>query len=117
MYGWTKDEALGQVSHALLQTQFPQSLDSIEADLAQGGSWEGRLVHARRDGTRIDVHSRWILQTEEPGPNETVFEINKIYVALLAIVSLMGLDLLAECRLDHFFPSLEALCFGPQSEL
>ncbi len=35
MYGWTKDEALGQISHALLQTQFPQSLDSIEADLME----------------------------------------------------------------------------------
>ena len=35
MYGWTKDEALGQVSHTLLQTQFPQSLDSIEADLME----------------------------------------------------------------------------------
>lgn len=115
MYGWTKDEAIGRVSHALLQTQFPKPLDSIEADLSGNGQWEGKLMHARRDGTRIEVQSRWVMQSKEPGPFETVFEINKLYLALLAIFSLTGLDLLAEFRLDHF--CLEALCFVPQSEL
>jgi len=117
MYGWTKDEALGQVSHALLQTQFPQPLDSIEADLTEGGSWEGKLVHARRDGTRIEVHSRWVLQAQEPSPRETVFEINKLYLTLLALFSLTGVDLLTEFRFDQFFPNLEALCFVSQPEL
>lgn len=78
MYGWTQDEALGQVSHTLLQTQFPQSLDAIEAELTRHGLWEGKLVHARRDGTRIEVHSRWVLHDEEPSPGETVLEINKL---------------------------------------
>jgi CDP-glucose 4,6-dehydratase len=113
MYGWTKHEALGQVSHALLQTQFPQPLDSIEGDLMAGGSWEGNLVHARRDGTRIEVHSRWVLQNQEPRPEETVFEINKLYLILLALFSLMGVDLLAEFRPDQFFANLGALCLWP----
>ncbi|HEX2523845.1 MAG TPA: CDP-glucose 4,6-dehydratase, partial [Terriglobia bacterium] len=85
MYGWTKDEAQGQISHDLLQTQFPKSLESIEADLMEAGIWEGKLVHARRDGTQIQVQSRWVLQTQEPSPDETVFEINKLYPILLAI--------------------------------
>lgn len=76
MYGWTQDEALGQISHALLRTQFPQSLDAIEAELIRHGLWEGKLVHARRDGMRIEVHSRWVLYDEEPRPGETVIEIN-----------------------------------------
>ena len=88
MYGWTKDEALGQISHDLLQTQFPQSLESIEADLMEAGTWEGKLVHARRDGTQIEVQSRWVLQTQEPSPDETVFELNKLYPILLVIFSL-----------------------------
>ena len=117
MYGWTKDEALGQISHDLLQTQFPQSLESIEADLMEAGTWEGKLVHARRDGTQIEVQSRWVLQTQEPSPDETVFEINKLYPILLAIFSLTGVDLLAEFRLDQFFPNLEVLCFASQPEL
>ena len=82
MYGWRKDEALGQVSHTLLQTQFSQPLDSIETDLTERGLWEGKLVHARRDGTRIEAHSRWVLQTQEPSAVETVFEINKVYLTL-----------------------------------
>jgi PAS domain S-box-containing protein len=76
MYGWTKDEALGQVSHVLLQTQFPQSLEAIETELVRHGRWEGKLVHARRDGTRIEVHSRWMLHEEEPSCGETVLEMN-----------------------------------------
>jgi CDP-glucose 4,6-dehydratase len=78
MYGWTQDEAIGQVSHALLRTQFPQSLDAIEAELVRHGLWEGKLVHARRDGTRVEVHSRWVLHDEEPSPGETVLEINNL---------------------------------------
>jgi len=111
MYGWTKDEALGQVSHALLQTQFPQPLDSIEEDLMERGSWEGKLVHARRDGTQIEVQSRWVLQSQERSPDETVFEINKLYLAVLALFSLTGVDLLAEFGLHQFIPNLESLFF------
>jgi PAS domain S-box-containing protein len=117
MYGWTKDEAQGQISHDLLQTQFPKSLESIEADLMEAGIWEGKLVHARRDGTQIQVQSRWVLQTQEPSPDETVFEINKLYPILLAIFSLASVDLLAEFRLDHFFPNLEGFYLASQSEL
>ena len=42
------------------------------------GLWEGKLVHARRDGTRIEVHSRWVLHDEEPSDGETVFEMNQL---------------------------------------
>ena len=70
-------------------------------------------MHARRDGTQIEVQSRWVLQTQEPSPDETVFEINKLYLTLLALLSLTGVDLLAEFRLDQFFPSLEAFCLWP----
>jgi CDP-glucose 4,6-dehydratase len=49
MYGWTKEEATGRVSHTLLQTQFPQPLDSIEAELIRCSLWEGNLVGHHRD--------------------------------------------------------------------
>jgi CDP-glucose 4,6-dehydratase len=77
MYGWTKEEATGRVSHTLLQTQFPQPLDSIEAELIRCSLWEGKLVHARRDGTQIEVNSRWVLNNEGQGTVATVLEINK----------------------------------------
>ena len=70
-------------------------------------------MHARRDGTQIEVHSRWLLQSQESRPGETVFEINKLYLTLLAFLSLASPDLLAEFRLDQFLPSLEAFCLWP----
>ena len=76
LYGWRKEEAIGKVSHNLLQTQFPQPLEQIEAELVQTGRWEGKLVHTTRDGGRVVVASRWILDLkEQPG---AVVEINAI---------------------------------------
>lgn len=76
MYGWTKAEAIGKISHTLLQTQFPQPLAQIEAELLQHGRWEGELIHTKRDGTPIVVASRWALQRDEQGRPERTLEIN-----------------------------------------
>ena len=74
LYGWRKEEAIGRVSHSLLQTQFPKPLEEIESELVRNGRWEGKLVHTTRDGGRVVVESRWILDlTGEPA---AVVEIN-----------------------------------------
>ena len=74
LYGWRKEEAIGKVSHSLLQTQFPQPLEEIKSELVLNGRWEGRLVHTTRDGTRVTVQSRWTLEPQ--GPLGAVIEIN-----------------------------------------
>ncbi len=76
LYGWRKEEAIGKVSHELLKTQFPRPLEEIEFELARGGRWEGPLVHTTRDGGRVVVESRWIL--EPHGEFGTVVESNKL---------------------------------------
>ncbi len=45
LYGWTPQEAAGQVTHTLLQTGFPQPLETIEKQLEHEGQWEGELTH------------------------------------------------------------------------
>ena len=65
LYGWSKEEAIGRVSHNLLQTQFPQPLEEIESEVVQNGRWEGRLVHTTQDGRRVVVESRWTVGLRE----------------------------------------------------
>ena len=74
LYGWRKEEAVGRVSHDLLQTQFPKPLEEIESDVARNGRWEGRLVHTTREGDRVVVESRWTLDLD--GLPGAVVEIN-----------------------------------------
>ncbi|MFN7976066.1 MAG: PAS domain S-box protein, partial [Acidobacteriota bacterium] len=76
MYGWRRDEAIGQNSHAFLKTIFPAPLPDIEKQLLSEGRWEGELVHARRDGTRVVVASRWALQRNAIGSPVAILEIN-----------------------------------------
>lgn len=76
MYGWTKAEAFGQDLHALLQTQFPQPLPEIQAQLLETGYWEGELIHATKDDRQIAVSTRWVLQKDDAGRAIKILEIN-----------------------------------------
>jgi PAS domain S-box-containing protein len=78
MYGWRSEEAVGNVSHKLLQTKFPKALSEIEAKLAGEGRWEGQLVHTRRDGGKLVVKSRWVLKPNHQNRDGEVLEINQI---------------------------------------
>ena len=76
MYGWSREEALGHISHDLLATRFPVSLADLEDRLARDGSWEGVLIHSCRDGAQIVVASRHVLDREERGEPTDVLEMN-----------------------------------------
>jgi PAS domain S-box-containing protein len=60
LYGWTAAQAIGRISHELLQTTFPQPLADIIGLLERDGHWEGELLHRSRNGQRVMVLSRWI---------------------------------------------------------
>jgi len=75
-YGWSKGEAIGQVCHELLKTQFPDSLEEIESALLELGRWEGELEQSKRDGARITVSSRKVLRRDRAGKPVSVLEIN-----------------------------------------
>jgi two-component system, LuxR family, sensor kinase FixL len=76
LYGWSMEQAIGQVSHAFLHTVFPVPTEQITAELVQTGRWEGDLMHTRRDGTQVTVSSRWSLQRNEHGQPAAVLETN-----------------------------------------
>jgi len=75
-YGWTREEAIGQVSHAIIKTTFPAPLPELKAELTRTGRWEGELLHTRRDGSLVTVASRWALQRDEQGNPIAVLETN-----------------------------------------
>jgi len=77
LYGWSKVEARGSVSHELLKTVFPEPLARIEAQVVAKGLWEGELIHRRRDGTMIIVASRWALRSDANGKPVSVLESNR----------------------------------------
>jgi two-component system CheB/CheR fusion protein len=59
LYGYTAEEAIGRISHELLQTRSSVSDEEREAQTAQG-SWYGELSHTTRDGREIVVESRHV---------------------------------------------------------
>jgi PAS domain S-box-containing protein len=76
LYGFTREEALGQVCHALLSTQFPAPLEKIKEELHREERWSGELIHTRKDGTEVIVTSRWVLDQKAEEGRWSVLETN-----------------------------------------
>jgi PAS domain S-box-containing protein len=58
LYGYTAFDALGRVSHDLLQTVFPRPWHDIEAVLETSGRWEGELIHRTKAGEEVTVSAK-----------------------------------------------------------
>jgi PAS domain S-box-containing protein len=76
LYGYSREEALGRVTHELLHTEFPEPLERITKQLDRDSRWGGELVHRRKDGTQIVVISRWVLNRDDRGNRKCVLETN-----------------------------------------
>jgi PAS domain S-box-containing protein len=75
-YGWNREEAIGKVSHELLESVFPIALDKIMDTVLNTGRWEGEVSRTRRDGSEIVVASRWSLEKDAEGRPVGLLEIN-----------------------------------------
>lgn len=58
LYGFSRHEALGKCSHALLDTVAGVSMARLEATLQARGLWQGQLNHRKKSGERVLVDSR-----------------------------------------------------------
>jgi PAS domain S-box-containing protein len=76
LYGFTKEEAQGRVSHELLRTEFPIPLTQIEQTLEAEGGWEGELRHRARDGSQMVVASQWVLYRAAQGKPGRILEVD-----------------------------------------
>jgi two-component system, LuxR family, sensor kinase FixL len=75
-YGYTREEALGKVTPHLLKTEHSEPLSKIYGKLLRDNYWEGEIGHTRRDGRRITVFSRWVLDRDAQGNRAFVLETN-----------------------------------------
>lgn len=73
-YGWSADEALGQLADKLLQTTYPDRREIIETGLLGTGRWEGRVQQRTKDGAVLTVDARWALQHDRLGKPVGVLE-------------------------------------------
>jgi PAS domain S-box-containing protein len=76
LYGYSREEAVGRVSHELLRTEFPEPLERITEQLHHDNRWSGELIHRHRDGSEIVVASRWTLDRDDGGKRKRVLETN-----------------------------------------
>jgi PAS domain S-box-containing protein len=76
MYGFSAQEALGKITHALLQTAHPENFEKIRKKLKRDNRWLGELVHTRKDGRKVIVISRWSLDRDASGKPMSILETN-----------------------------------------
>lgn len=75
IYGYTSEEALGQVAYKLLLTKFPVPFKRLIALLKKQKVWRGELVHTLKNGQRITVDSKW--EVVSNGKDFRFLEVNR----------------------------------------
>jgi PAS domain S-box-containing protein len=77
MYGFTREEAEGRVSHDFLRTEFPEPLQKVREKFAAAGYWAGELRHTCANGSKITVSTRWVAERDASGNIASILESNR----------------------------------------
>jgi len=72
LYGFTPDEAVGRISHSLLQTKSSMEFSELRSRLRKERYWSGELHHVCKNGREVTVDSRMQLLG-----GDTVLEVNR----------------------------------------
>jgi PAS domain S-box-containing protein len=73
LYGWSREEVIGQDMHRLLRTVFPVSREDAETTLREKRAWQGNLIQQTRNGRELVVASRKTVNRE----GDAVLEVNR----------------------------------------
>jgi len=76
LYGFSRQEAIGRLSHELLHTEHPLPTADFESILEREGEWTGELIQTTRDDRKIIVESRHVLM-READDRRLVLETNR----------------------------------------
>ena len=76
LYGWTRQEAVGQFVHELLKTNYPLPRSEIVAALSERGSWEGEFEHQTKAGSAVTIASLWVARKSDDNAVRFVLQTN-----------------------------------------
>lgn len=76
LYGYSREQAQGRVTHELLKTELAGGVDELETRLARYGVWVGDLTHICADGHRVEVEGRLSLLSQAHSP-ALILEVNR----------------------------------------
>ena len=76
-YGFSKEEAIGNIAHILLKTISDIPVKDILGIVEREGRWEGELVHTCKEGREVIVHSRWAMRQNEASGTPEIMEVNR----------------------------------------
>ena len=74
LYGYTKEEAIGQKIHVLLKPRLFQSSDNIINELKQGKNWTGEITHYGKNNREVLVQSYWSATLDSQGGLAEILE-------------------------------------------
>ena len=76
LYGFTRAEAQGRITHSLLATRVEGGIGELESKLSRYGGWAGTLTHRKRDNTEIAIEAQLTTLSHEDG-RPLVLEVNR----------------------------------------
>jgi len=77
LYGFTREQAIGNVAYEFIQTKFPESLEQVVKEAIDKGHWAGELTHTTSTGKELVVESRWALRQGKDGELTGFLEVNR----------------------------------------
>jgi two-component system, cell cycle sensor histidine kinase and response regulator CckA len=76
LYGWSKEEALGQNAREILFRENLSQFEKARLALLSDGEWAGELRQMTKSGEEIVVESRWTLVKDDQDKPQSVLVIN-----------------------------------------
>ena len=76
LYGWRREEAVGEFVQDLLKTEYPMPRSELIAKLREEGAWQGEIEHQKKDGSVVSISSLWVARKSEDDVVHSVLQNN-----------------------------------------
>ena len=83
LYGFSKEEAIGQISSLLLRAQYPEPIETIQAHLVKYGRWQGEIRRKHKDGSARVISAQWVVDLDENQKTRAILEVSSDVTARL----------------------------------